>query len=175
MSNKLLVLIFSFFYLINIYAHEIRLYKDTDQATLRAVLMKNEDLLLPGPDFNTRVAETEKYFKSNNYITKVCIKDGKPVGFITYVKDGYLAPGFNILYGCIQLLAVVEKYYRQGIGKALVEVALEDMKHKKIQEVIVMTKVKNIASRALYEKLGFQILFPIAPFAEDCFYRFLVK
>lgn len=182
----LLILIASFSFVPNLHAHEIRLYQKNDHEVLRAMIAKNEELLVPGNDHNARVLQTEKYITSDKYITQVCVKNGEPVGFITYTKDGYeaplidmhnfdpQAPMHSVLHGAIQLFSVQEKYYRQGIGKALIEAALEDMKLKKIRAIIVQTKVGNIAARSLYEKCGFVLMFPIAPGIDDCFYRLVL-
>lgn len=177
-------LIISFFVFNILHAQEIRLYQEKDHTILCNMIANNEELLVPGNDFDTRIAETVKFLGSNNYTTQVYIKNDELVGFITYTKEGYVAPFIDmknydskkptsILHGAIQLLAVQEKYYRQGIGKALVKVALEDMKCKKVEAVILQTKVKNSAARSLYEKFGFELMFPVAPTVSDCFYRLL--
>ncbi len=166
--------------------HEIRLYKESDHAVLRDMLANNKELLLPGNDVSIQVAKTEKYLNSKNYTTKVCVKNNKPVGFITYVKEGVVVPFFDmndmknfdpnktVLNGAIQLFNVLEEHRCQGIGTALLTNALEDMKSKKIKVVIVQTKVGNAASRSLYEKAGFTLLVPIGPHVSpllDCIYR----
>lgn len=165
------------------YGNEIRLYQESDHAALRAMLANNEELLVPGNDVSVQVAETEKFFNSKNYTTKVYVKNDKPVGFITYSKEGVMAPfiedmkSYNpnkvesVPQGVVQLFNVLEEHRCQGIGTSLLTHALEDMKSKKIKVVIVQTKVANVSARSLYEKAGFALMFPVAPFVSDCFYR----
>ena len=51
----------SLFILINLQANEIRLYQESDHKVLSAMLASNEELLVLGNDFTTRVSETARY------------------------------------------------------------------------------------------------------------------
>jgi len=177
-------LIASCFVLTNLHANEIRLYQESDHATLRGMLADNEDLLVLGDDFNIRVSETERYLDSANYTTQVYIKNNEPVAFITYTKNAFKAQLVDsndptkirdaVPHGAIQLLSVQKKYHRQGIGTALLETAVKDMKSKKVETIFLQTKVANTASCSLYEKNGFKLMFTIVPGIHDCFYRLLL-
>ncbi len=169
----------------------IRLYQESDHAVLRDIIAKNEELII-NPDaehqtYESRLAYTERFFPSKNYITKVYSKNNEPAGFITYQKEGVLAPfvidfaNFDpkkvekALHGSIQILAVKEQFQRQGIGKALLNDAIEYAKSKNIKVIMVQTRVTNSASRALYEKAGFKLMFPIMPGMKDCMFRLVVE
>ena len=169
-----LLLFVSFFAFKNIDANVIRLYQEGDHAILRAMMAGNEDLLLPGADLESRILATVKFFGSKNYTTKVYVNDEKPIGFITYQKELSGNRVFRWILGspgCIQLFNVHEGHRRQGIGVALINDALVDMKSKGFDAIILQTKVANIPARAFYEKHGFILSFPVAPGATDCLYK----
>lgn len=159
----------------DINADGIRLYQEDDHASLRAMIADNQDLLLPGDDLEGQVLSTAKFFGSKNYITKVFVKDDKPIGFITYQKEvlslNWFLRWFVGSPGVIQLFNVLEEYRRQGIGTALLENALVDMKKNGFDAVFLQTKVANASARAIYEKNGFALMMPVAAGTTDCFYK----
>ena len=57
--------------------------------------------------------------------------------------------------GYIAMLAVEEAYRGQGIATQLVCMAIESMKARSADEVVLETEVTNTASLRLYERLGF--------------------
>ncbi len=155
-------------------AHIVRLYQEGDYSFLRGMTAGNQELLLPGDTVEEQILKSEKFFGSKNYTTIVCVKDGKQIGFITYQKEpssNWFAKKMLGSPGVIQLLNVSKEYRRQGVGAALLTYALEDMRYKGFDTVMVQTRVANNASRALYEKHGFMILFPVTPAVTDCFYK----
>ena len=186
MKNKFFVvtLISCFFIASVLNANGVRLYEDRDHATLCSLLKSHpEDLLVqnePGVNRsqNERFAQTEKYLTSKKYITQVYSKNDETVGFITYTKEIFKAPFFDaqskqvtqVFMGNVALLAVQDAHRRQGIGKELLEVAMADMKNKNVEMVMLTTKVTNTASRSLYEKFGFKLLFGVVPGVPDCIY-----
>lgn len=155
----------------------IRLYEEVDRPILRAMIAGNQDLLLPGADLESQVLATEKFFGSKQYTTKVYVIDEKPIGFITYQKDvsvHWILKWIIGSPGCIQLFNVDSNHRRKGIGAALLNDALADMKSKGFDAVILQTKVANSPARALYEKHGFVLSSPIAPGATDCLYKYSI-
>lgn len=155
-------------------ANPIRLFQEEDEPTLRAMVAGNEELLLPGNTLAERVLATAKFFGSKNYTTKVYVHDEKPVGFITYQKEvttPWLLKWLLGSPGFIQIFNVDQEHRRHGIGAALMKVALEDMKSKGFDSVMLQTKVANSPARAFYEKHDFKLLFPVAPGMTDCFYK----
>lgn len=156
-------------------AHHIESYKkERDHASLTAMLAGNKELLLPGDNVEDQVLKTTKFFGSKNYTTKVFVKGDRPIGFITYQKE--VSSNWFLKWivgspGAIQLFNVLEEHRRQGIGAALLNDALADMKRNDFDAVILQTKVANTSARALYEKHGFALGVPVAPGISDCFYR----
>lgn len=57
--------------------------------------------------------------------------------------------------GYIAMLAVEEAFRGQGIATRLVCMAVESMKARSADEVVLETEVTNAASLRLYESLGF--------------------
>ena len=53
------------------------------------------------------------------------------------------------------MLAVNEAYRGRGIARQLVCMAIESMKARSADEVVLETEVTNTASLRLYERLGF--------------------
>ncbi|KAF2753734.1 acyl-CoA N-acyltransferase [Pseudovirgaria hyperparasitica] len=57
--------------------------------------------------------------------------------------------------GYIAMLAVVDKYRGQGIATKLVRMAIDAMKERNADEIVLETETDNAASLKLYERLGF--------------------
>lgn len=53
------------------------------------------------------------------------------------------------------MLAVDETFRKRGIAKHLSRLLLEEMYRERVAEVVLETEDSNLASLALYEKLGF--------------------
>lgn len=53
------------------------------------------------------------------------------------------------------MLSVAKDYRRRGIGRKLVEIAVEEMAKKGAKQVMLETEHDNQTSLALYDKLGF--------------------
>ncbi|KAJ2892074.1 N-alpha-acetyltransferase 30, partial [Coemansia aciculifera] len=61
----------------------------------------------------------------------------------------------SLLRGYIGMVAVGKSFRKQGIGSTLVLKALEVMREKGADEVILETETENAGALALYEALGF--------------------
>jgi N-alpha-acetyltransferase 30 len=57
--------------------------------------------------------------------------------------------------GYIAMLAVADSFRGKGIATKLVCMAIDSMKAREADEVVLETEVSNTASLKLYEKLGF--------------------
>ncbi|WVO16557.1 hypothetical protein L204_104236 [Cryptococcus depauperatus] len=57
--------------------------------------------------------------------------------------------------GYIAMLSVERGWRRRGIARRLVEISVEEMKRGGAKEVMLETEYDNLASLALYDKLGF--------------------
>lgn len=53
------------------------------------------------------------------------------------------------------MLSVAKDYRRRGIGRRLVEIAVEEMAKRGAKQVMLETEYDNETSLALYDKLGF--------------------
>ncbi|XP_017059469.1 N-alpha-acetyltransferase 30 [Drosophila ficusphila] len=65
------------------------------------------------------------------------------------------AAASGVLQGYIAMLAVDVEYRKQGIGKALSEMAIDAMAMRKAAMVVLETEMTNKPALALYESLGF--------------------
>ena len=83
---------------------------------------------------------------SHLYVAKL---DDKVIGYIVfYVFSGE---------GHILNIAIDTGYRRRGIGKYLLEFALEIIKKNDVEEVYLEVSVKNTAALELYKKYQFQV------------------
>ncbi|ABM80831.1 ribosomal protein S18-alanine N-acetyltransferase [Hyperthermus butylicus] len=86
--------------------------------------------------------------------------DGEVVGYVmTRVEYGppFVAKGLIVKKGHIVSIAVLEGYRRRGIGRALMEAAMEALKTRYgCKEVYLEVRVSNNPAIRLYEKLGFK-------------------
>lgn len=164
MNNALLIpkLILSLLALSVTQADEIRPYRDGDYT--HAILAESKGNLGGQQESVEQfITQIEASFKDPNFVTMVCIREDKPVGFINYSKNGY--------NGHIILLAVGKEQQGQGIGKALLATALQDLKKIGTRKVTLYTQVGNVRARALYEKHGFVLAAPIHPLTRYCSYE----
>ena len=114
----------------------------------------------------------QSIFQNDSYATFVAIL--KPNGKNTASPDRFLAPstsggavlgligtrtGFYYegdgLYGQIMVLAVAGAYQRQGIGRALMEVAERDLSRRGVRTFLVNTANHRLGAHRFYEKLGY--------------------
>jgi dTDP-4-amino-4,6-dideoxy-D-galactose acyltransferase len=109
-------------------------------------------------DSNFKNQEYEKLYsdwilnsisKKNAIEVLICIYENKVAGLITLgIKDSL---------GEIGLLAVNKPYRAKGIGKMLINFALNLFYFKKIKKIQVVTQENNIAACKLYKACGFSI------------------
>lgn len=88
-----------------------------------------------------------KFFERNPQTCFVAESDSKIVGAILIGNDGRR--------GYIYHTAVLDKYQKQGIGKALVEAGINALKEIGINKVALVVFDKNISGNLFWEKLGF--------------------
>lgn len=63
--------------------------------------------------------------------------------------------GIGVERGYIAMLAVDKDYRKRGIGSELVSKAINSMKEKGCDEVVLETEITNKGALALYQNLGF--------------------
>lgn len=78
----------------------------------------------------------------------------EPIGVIVCKLDRHLK-GSRLLRGYIAMLSVIPSCRGQGIASHLVQEAIFSMLPLGVQEVVLETEYDNIASLALYQRLGF--------------------
>ena len=83
--------------------------------------------------------------------------DGSIVGFLYWFRhrNPWWEPEVDE-YVDIQELHVEEAYRRRGIGRALVDHAVEEARERGIRTVFIDTSDDNTAARRLYEGAGFR-------------------
>lgn len=85
---------------------------------------------------------------------------GKHVGYIMckteYGFSNFKKLGF-VKKGHVVSVAVLDEYRKKGIGKALVEEAINGVRIKKCDEFYLEVRCSNTEAVRLYEKLGFVI------------------
>ncbi|MBR3342122.1 MAG: GNAT family N-acetyltransferase [Clostridiales bacterium] len=91
----------------------------------------------------------EKYLKRNPSSSFVAVYDEKVIGVILCGHDGRR--------GIIQHACVSPDYRRYGIGKKLVELALDALKAEGINKVLLVAFKKNEGGNAFWESMGFTL------------------
>ncbi len=149
----------------------IRLYQESD----RKVISRLEKCVCPfrpmSYDEMRARYEIKLYFK-NDYM----------IGVIVYDKKAYQSslriditkkhtPYQEFKCGEIAFLTVRDEYHRQGVGTALLQEALNDMKKNGIEVAQMYTFVNDIAARSLFEKNGFSLAMPVEDRARLCYYH----
>lgn len=80
--------------------------------------------------------------------------DGNPVGLV----NAFIDKERKEKKGFIRVLGVHPEYRRRGIGRALVEKALESLKARGMETVQAWTQDDRIQCKGLYESLGFKLI-----------------
>ncbi len=91
----------------------------------------------------------EKYLKRNPNTSFVAVLDGNVVGVMLCGHDGRR--------GIIQHACVSPDCRRMGIGKKLVDLALEALKNEGINKVLLVAFKKNEGGNAFWESQGFTL------------------
>lgn len=80
--------------------------------------------------------------------------EGKPVGCV----NAFIDKERKEKKGFIQTLAVVPEFRRRGIGRALVEKAVESLKRRGMESVEAWMEEEWVACKHLFESLGFKLV-----------------
>ncbi|MDO4460327.1 MAG: GNAT family N-acetyltransferase [Clostridia bacterium] len=89
----------------------------------------------------------EKYIRRNPNTSFVAVDNDKIIGVIMSANDGRR--------GYIHHTAVLQEYRGCGIGKALVEKAMEALEKEGIHKVALVCFERNKTGNAFWEKMGF--------------------
>ena len=98
-------------------------------------------------DLDDSMEGIERYLKRNPNTSFVAIDDGKIVGAIMSGHDGRR--------GYIQHTTVAEDYRKRGIGKTLVEHAMEALEKEGIHKVALVAFERNKVGNGFWEAMGF--------------------
>ena len=104
----------------------------------RDVLSENSRNALTNPNSYILVAETE----------------GKVIGFISFMTRKTII--HSGLCGLIDELVVFKRYRRKGVGKELINAAVEECRKLRCCEVEVSTEFTNVNAREFYKHCGFE-------------------
>lgn len=89
----------------------------------------------------------------NSYIL-LAEREGKVIGFISFmIRKTIIHSG---LCGLIDELVVSKRHRRKGVGKELIDAAIEECKKLRCCEVEVNTEFTNVNAREFYKHCGFQ-------------------
>ena len=112
-----------------------------------------------------------KELVSGNRMTYVYVINGMFVGEVSIVKDkndpDYTIPGQRIY---LSRLIVKDEFRRKGIGKRLIEYAVDIARSKGYPEISVGVDSENYGALKLYEDVGFDRILYIG---EDEYGKFL--
>jgi ribosomal-protein-alanine N-acetyltransferase len=90
----------------------------------------------------------------------VAVEDGRIAGYIMCrIEVGLSNFGLGglIRKGHVVSVAVLPRYRRKGVAKALLNMATDGMRYYKAKQCYLEVRVTNDAGVALYKKLGFDI------------------
>jgi ribosomal-protein-alanine N-acetyltransferase len=86
--------------------------------------------------------------------------DSDLVGYIMCrIETGFSSMGILSISkkGHVVSVAVLPQYQRKGVGMALMNEAMKNMRLYKAKECFLEVRVSNISAIAMYKKLGFQV------------------
>lgn len=103
------------------------------------------------------IEDMEVWKKSPNFdATGMFIAEfeGKPVGAV----NAYIDRKRKEKMGFLRALGVVPEYRRRGVGRRLVERAIENLKERGIESVQGWTREGKVACKSLLESMGFKLI-----------------
>ena len=107
-----------------------------------------------GIDTGIAIKTWERLLNNAGSYFLVAEREGTPVGFINFmVRQTILHRSPSAL---IDELVVAEEYRGKGVGKQLVQAAIEKCRQLGCCEIEVSTEKTNIEAREFYEKCGFE-------------------
>lgn len=98
------------------------------------------------------------WLAADSFRAFIAIDSGQPIGYVTtwIVRREPNALMNALAFVSIDQIAVVEERRRQGVGRALVEMAKDLARQEGLGQVQVDVWSTNTAAKAAYEALGFQ-------------------
>jgi dTDP-4-amino-4,6-dideoxy-D-galactose acyltransferase len=106
--------------------------------------------------FDSRFDPNRAAVLYETWIRQACERDHVFVGVAQGDPAGYLTCQITEAgAGCIGLSAVATRYHGQGIGRAMMEAALEWFAGRGISDIRVVTQGRNVAAHRFYQSAGF--------------------
>lgn len=122
----------------------IRPYKPNDYRTVKRNL-EDGGLFYAGMDSEDRFKEKIRRNPDSILVAEV---DGKIVGNVLFVEDGWAAFGFR--------LAVNKKYRRRGIGTKLMAAVENILRNKGYSEIHILVDESEAGLKRYYSKTGYK-------------------
>lgn len=91
--------------------------------------------------------QTKDEFLNHPYGFRIIKKGGKVIAYIYFKKEEE---------GIICSLAVDKKERRKGLGKLLMETAINSLKKQRVPKIVLYTREENLPMIFLSKKLGFK-------------------
>lgn len=106
-------------------------------------------------DRKLKIEKIKGNYKENNFI--VATLNNEVVGFCRYTDNNEFSNEYANIDCEVCALYVKSTLKRQGIGKTLIQFAIDDLKRKGKKQMILWCLKDNNPSRAFYEKMGGKI------------------
>ena len=135
------------------------LIRETTKSDLPAVGKLLEDLVdvmdsTEGIDAEIALKNYERLLNDANSHFLVAAREGAPIGFINFtVRQTILHQSPSAL---IDELVVAEEHRGKGVGRQLVQAAIEKCRNLGCCEVEVSTEKTNLKARKFYKQCGFE-------------------
>jgi len=130
---------------------------DRDAQAVLKIFHADWDWLFPGPDYYPEYIlkhrspgeEPGRAAYRGKLKIKILRDNDKIAGFTTYYKE-------NFYIGRIQFVAVASAFRKKGYGRLLTEYAIRQLFSLGCKKVVLLTRIKNVRARRLYERIGFK-------------------
>ena len=113
-------------------------------------------------EFDCQFADVQAFAKYHQELLRIpgsmmliAMSDNRPVGYLTIKAN----TASRLRHTARFTMGILELYRKQGIGRQLVQAALERLESLKVIEILyLMVRADHVAAIKLYESLGFENL-----------------
>ncbi|NPA52023.1 MAG: GNAT family N-acetyltransferase [Aquificae bacterium] len=131
--------------------------KDFSQDYIDALVDILMDAYQDFPEYGEPSKERAKkyinWLRNHSTLFKILFVDGEPVGFVVADANWKRIDGKRV--GEIHELALKKKYWGKGLGKLLLDTAIEHLKSKNVDILGLWVGKKNASAIKLYRNYGF--------------------
>jgi ribosomal protein S18 acetylase RimI-like enzyme len=111
-------------------------------------------------DFDRKFADVQAFAKYHQELLAIpgsmmliAMSDSRPVGYLTIKANSAI----RLQHTAMFTMGILERYRKQGIGRQLVQAALERLESLKAIEILyLMVRADHVGAIKLYETLGFE-------------------